>query len=217
MVTADGRADFELLSGRMMTPAARADAAAVSLYVFDLLRMGDEELLDRPWTVRSSALEDLDLAAVTAGVVRVVSYTSDAATMWDATRAVGAEGLVIKRHGRKVRIGSASSLVEKGEAPVQCLVRNRRLASTDNDKAGPARPVRGRRADRDRHAGHARGSTRRASRGDPPLRAPPPDGHGHPARALPPGSGALHQPHADARPSARSLRQSGPRRQSSRT
>ena len=48
MATGDGRADFELLSGRMMPPAVRPDAATVTLYVFDLLRMGAKELLDHP-------------------------------------------------------------------------------------------------------------------------------------------------------------------------
>ena len=98
VVTADGRTDFELLGGRMMGPARQsAPRPAVSLYVFDLLRRGGEELIGRSWTERRSALEELDLAGATGGAVRVLSYSDDGPGMWEATKAIGGEGVVSLR------------------------------------------------------------------------------------------------------------------------
>ncbi len=102
VVTSDGRADFQLLSGRL---ASRAKAPAVSFYAFDLLACGGRELVDRPWSERRVELYDLDLAALSDGVARVTIWSDDGAAMHAASAAVGAEGTASKRVDSRYRPG----------------------------------------------------------------------------------------------------------------
>lgn len=94
VVAADGRADFDLLGARMH---GRRDMQAATFYVFDALRVGDVELVDRPWSERRKWLDDLDLAEVTGGVARPTVWNIDGQAVYQATAAMGVEGTVSKR------------------------------------------------------------------------------------------------------------------------
>jgi bifunctional non-homologous end joining protein LigD len=98
VVTDDGRADFDLLSSRMMAPRRRLKAQyPVTFYAFDLLRRNGSALCSKPWSARHAMLDRLTLSAITAGVASTVSYTDDGEAMHQATLAVGAEGTVSKK------------------------------------------------------------------------------------------------------------------------
>jgi bifunctional non-homologous end joining protein LigD len=102
VVTPDGRADFQVLTGRLNS---RARTPAVSYYAFDLLRSGGRELVERPWHERRAALDDLGLAGRTEGSVRTTIWSTDAASMHEATAAIGAEGTTCKRLDSPYRPG----------------------------------------------------------------------------------------------------------------
>ncbi|OIJ64584.1 ATP-dependent DNA ligase [Streptomyces mangrovisoli] len=100
-VDAEGRADFQLLQGRMglaHSPARAARRAAqvpVHLVLFDVLHLGGEALLRRPYGRRRAALEELGLDGPhwsTPGAL--VGHGAEALR---ATREHGLEGLVCKR------------------------------------------------------------------------------------------------------------------------
>jgi bifunctional non-homologous end joining protein LigD len=59
VTTPDGRADFELLGGRMQQRAHFTHR--VTYYAFDLLRQGEQELLNQSWESRRTRLDDLEL------------------------------------------------------------------------------------------------------------------------------------------------------------
>jgi bifunctional non-homologous end joining protein LigD len=90
VVTADGRADFDLLSTRVNGRNTRLTVEhPVTLYAFDLLRQNGRDLCDEPWTARQAILDRLDLPRTTSGVVRTVSYSGDGEAMHRATLSVG--------------------------------------------------------------------------------------------------------------------------------
>jgi hypothetical protein len=66
VVTADGRADFELLAARVHGPRRDPDAHRVTFFVFDVLQLNGRELANEPWRARREILERLDLVARTA-------------------------------------------------------------------------------------------------------------------------------------------------------
>jgi ATP-dependent DNA ligase len=97
VATPDGRADFELLTTRLNRRSGDpAPARPVSLYVFDILRHHARDLRDRPWSERRSILDGLELADHTAGVARPTVVSADGDAMYQATAAIGAEGMVSK-------------------------------------------------------------------------------------------------------------------------
>jgi bifunctional non-homologous end joining protein LigD len=59
VVTPDGRADFELLGGRIHGPRYDPGSQPVTFYVFDVLQFGDQDLRDQPWAERCQVLDDL--------------------------------------------------------------------------------------------------------------------------------------------------------------
>jgi bifunctional non-homologous end joining protein LigD len=97
VVTADGRADFELLSGRVHGPRRDPDAHRVTFFVFDVLQLNGRELANEPWQARRQILDDLDIATPTGGAARPTPWTDDGVAMFEATRSIRAEGTVSKR------------------------------------------------------------------------------------------------------------------------
>jgi hypothetical protein len=104
VLTADGRADFELLAGRVHGPRHNPDGHPVTFFVFDVLELGGRALVDEPWRARREILDNLDLAARTDGVQPTI-WTDDGAAMFEATRSVQAEGTVSKRSDSPYRAG----------------------------------------------------------------------------------------------------------------
>ncbi|MEV5749202.1 non-homologous end-joining DNA ligase [Actinoallomurus sp. NPDC052308] len=93
----DGRPSFATLQGRMHVqhPGTRLVAAVpVQYYLFDLLHLGDESLLARPYTERRDRLDGL---GVDRAPVRVPPWwRGDGETVFSVGQAQGLEGVVGK-------------------------------------------------------------------------------------------------------------------------
>jgi bifunctional non-homologous end joining protein LigD len=93
----DGRPDFGRLQARMHVrrPGARLlETVPVAYYLFDLLRLGTESLLDRPYAERRSRLDALGLD--TAPVATPPWWRDDAEAVLAASIERGLEGIVGK-------------------------------------------------------------------------------------------------------------------------
>jgi bifunctional non-homologous end joining protein LigD len=105
-----GVPDFRVLMDRMhvrkaATVARLAQRTPATYMVFDLLRLGGEDLCGLPLAERRRRLADLDLSA--AGW-QVPQEYDDGAMLLDATRAQGLEGIVSKRRDSTYRPGERS-------------------------------------------------------------------------------------------------------------
>lgn len=94
-----GLPDFRVLQDRVHArqPAAVARLAARSpavFMVFDVIRLGDRDLLDVSWSERRLRLLDLDLGA---SGWQVPETYEDGQMLWEATKAQGLEGIMSKR------------------------------------------------------------------------------------------------------------------------
>jgi ATP-dependent DNA ligase len=105
VVTRDGRADFELLAARVHGRRHSSESHPVTFFVFDVLRVGRDQVCGQQWWARRQILDDLDLAAGTGGAAQPSIWSDDGAAMHQATRAVGAEGTVSKRADSGYRPG----------------------------------------------------------------------------------------------------------------
>ncbi|XVV15465.1 non-homologous end-joining DNA ligase [Actinoplanes sp. CA-131856] len=95
---AAGVSDFARLQQRIgvRDPGPRLlRAAPVTLYLFDLLVLGDRELLATPYSERRSLLEELDIRGP--AVETPPSFPGAAAEVYAAAREHGLEGVVCKR------------------------------------------------------------------------------------------------------------------------
>lgn len=104
---ADGAPSFAALAERMHV--SRADRAArlaeripVTLIAFDLLRLGDRDLLDEPLSTRRRLLVDLDLHD---DRWQTPPVYDDGPMLFDATQQQGLEGIVSKRLTSRYRPG----------------------------------------------------------------------------------------------------------------
>jgi bifunctional non-homologous end joining protein LigD len=107
---ADGLPSFGALAERMhVSRADRARALAerlpVTLLAFDVLRLGERELLDQPLSTRRALLEDLDLQD---DRWQTPSTYDDGRMLFDATLQQGLEGIVSKRLSSRYRPGQRS-------------------------------------------------------------------------------------------------------------
>ena len=85
--------------------ARLAQRTPATYMVFDLLRLGGEDLVGLPLSERRRRLADLDL---TAAGWQVPQEYDDGAMLLDATRAQGLEGIVSKRRDSAYRPGERS-------------------------------------------------------------------------------------------------------------
>ena len=107
----DGRPSFHALADRMhVTSRAKAVRLAasrpVTLMVFDLLRLFDEDLTGQPWSTRRTLLERLDLAGPHRQVPPVYD---DGGQLLAATAEQGLEGIVSKRRSSVYQPGRRSA------------------------------------------------------------------------------------------------------------
>ncbi|MFD4559772.1 ATP-dependent DNA ligase [Streptomyces sp. NPDC058469] len=107
-----GRADFERLQSRMglaRSPGLAARRAAfvpAHLVVFDVMFLGGDSLLERPYGERRQVLRSLDLAGPGWSVPdAVVGHSAEAL---DVTRAANVEGIVCKRLTSRYEPGARS-------------------------------------------------------------------------------------------------------------
>jgi bifunctional non-homologous end joining protein LigD len=101
VLTADGRADFELLGARIHGRRHNPDGHLVTFFVFDVLQFAGRNLIDEPWLARRRILDDLDLGARSGGAAGPTFWTADGEAMHQATRRSGRRALC-----RSVRIRS---------------------------------------------------------------------------------------------------------------
>lgn len=107
-----GLPDFRVLGERMhvrdVRKVARLAAARPATYmVFDLLRVGGEDLTGLPWTERRARLEALDAEGALGGWQVPLTY-DDGALLHQATLAQGLEGIVSKRRTARYEPGVRS-------------------------------------------------------------------------------------------------------------
>ncbi len=107
---ADGTPSFAALAERMhVSRADRAKRLAerlpVTLLVFDVLRLGDRDLLDEPLAVRRERLGELD---VQHDRWQTPPVYADGQMLFDATYQQGLEGIVSKRLTSRYRPGQRS-------------------------------------------------------------------------------------------------------------
>jgi hypothetical protein len=105
VLTADGRADFELLGARIHGRRHNPDGHPVTFFVFDVLHFDGRDLTDGPWRARRQILDDLDLVALSGGVAGPTFWTADSEAMHQATRVIRAEGTVSKGSDSACRPG----------------------------------------------------------------------------------------------------------------
>jgi bifunctional non-homologous end joining protein LigD len=107
-----GRPDFERLQSRMglaRSPARAArlaESLPVHLVLFDVMRLGDQDLTPRPWTERREALESLGLGGPSWSVP--AALVDHAARALEATRTAEVEGIVCKKLTSPYRPGVRS-------------------------------------------------------------------------------------------------------------
>jgi bifunctional non-homologous end joining protein LigD len=107
---ADGMPSFGALAERMHVSRADrarvlAERCPVTLLVFDVLRVGDRDLLEEPLSVRRAVLEDLDLRD---DRVQTPPVYGDGQMLFDATYQQALEGIVSKRLTSRYRPGLRS-------------------------------------------------------------------------------------------------------------
>jgi bifunctional non-homologous end joining protein LigD len=107
---ADGMPSFGALAERMHVSRADrarvlAERCPVTLLVFDVLRVGDRDLLEEPLSVRRAVLEDLDLHD---DRVQTPPVYGDGQMLFDATYQQALEGIVSKRLTSRYRPGLRS-------------------------------------------------------------------------------------------------------------
>lgn len=105
----DGRAiPFTLLQQRLRrkNPAALMGEVPVVMFVFDLLFLGNEELLDRPLAERQQILDTLRFGrAVQRAFATMASMPADLEARFREARDRGNEGLVVKRPDSRYQPG----------------------------------------------------------------------------------------------------------------
>jgi len=106
----DGRPSFDSLQHRIQASnpydiRRLAVAEPAALILFDLLRLEDEWLVDRPWEERRRALE----AALTPGpLVQLSLVVPDGRALWESVGALGLEGVMAKRRNARYSPGQRS-------------------------------------------------------------------------------------------------------------
>ena len=101
VLISDGRLDFEALQQRIHPAASRVNMLAretpASFIAFDLLALGDEALIDRPFSDRRRALEEALARAVPPVYVTPATDSLDEARDWfDRFEGAGVDGIIAK-------------------------------------------------------------------------------------------------------------------------
>lgn len=103
---AEGRPDFAALWFRSRTPKTQPAEGTLCLMVFDVLRVGDRDLIELPYSQRRRILEDLGLTGP--HWCTPDSHVGQSAALFAATRDLQLEGVVAKRVDSRYRPGIRS-------------------------------------------------------------------------------------------------------------
>ncbi|MCU1462576.1 MAG: hypothetical protein JWO37_2651 [Acidimicrobiales bacterium] len=109
----DGRPSFQRLQERMHVASAagvRARMADVPILyaIFDVVVLGGNTLFDQPWTARRELLESLELNGASWQVPAAHLGAEAGASVFDATKEAGLEGVVTKRTNSRYEPGKRS-------------------------------------------------------------------------------------------------------------
>ena len=140
----DGRLEFDVLSQRIHPAASRVAALAeqtpASFVAFDLLALGDESLMDEPFSVRRARLEEA-LAGASAPV-HLTRTTTDAAVAQEwfgVFEGAGLDGVVAKALGKAYAPNGRTMLKIKHARTADVVVAGYRLHKSSTE----ARPLLG--------------------------------------------------------------------------
>jgi bifunctional non-homologous end joining protein LigD len=135
------RLDFDLLSQRIHPAASRVKKLAVEtpaqFVAFDLLALGDEDLMGRPFRERRALLEQA--LGEARGPVHVTPATIDVdlATRWFTTfEGAGLDGVVAKPADQPYEPDKRTMLKLKHERTADCVVAGYRTHKTDDEAVG---------------------------------------------------------------------------------
>ena len=135
----DGRLEFDALSQRIHPAASRVDmlaeATPASFVAFDLLALGDESLIDQPFSRRRAALEEA-LAGVSAPV-HVTRTTTDAAEAdrwFGVFEGAGLDGVVAKALDKPYTPNGRTMLKIKHARTADVVVAGFRLHKTSTEE-----------------------------------------------------------------------------------
>ena len=144
VIALDGRLDFDALSQRIHPAESRvnmlAEKTPASLVAFDLISIGDESLLDAPFSARRERLEKA-LAAASAPV-HLTRHTLDAAEAeewFEQFEGAGLDGVVAKRLDGPYAPNGRTMLKIKHSRTADVVVAGYRLHKTST----PERPLLG--------------------------------------------------------------------------
>ncbi len=137
VIAHDDRLDFEALLGRIHPAESRvrmlAEQTPASFVAFDLLALGDDDLLSTPYAERRTRLADA--LAPAEPPVYLTACTDDTAlahTWFDQFEGAGLDGLVVKAHDLHYKPGERLMQKVKHERTADCV-----LAGFRWHKSGP--------------------------------------------------------------------------------
>ena len=140
----DGRLDFDSLSQRIHPAASRVDMLAAttpaSFVAFDLLALGNESLMDEPFSVRRTRLEEaLSSAAAPVHVTRTTTDPVEAEQWFGTFEGAGLDGIVAKALAKPYAPNGRTMLKVKHARTADVVVAGYRLYKTSTE----ARPLLG--------------------------------------------------------------------------
>jgi ATP-dependent DNA ligase len=144
VVAVDGRLQFERLQDRIHPADSRvrmlAETTPATLVVFDLLALGDEALLDQPYSRRRELLDDaLGAARAPVFVTPVTRDHGQALDWFRAFEGAGLDGIVCKPLAGPYEPDRRAMLKVKHDRTADCVVAGYRLHKTST----PQRPLLG--------------------------------------------------------------------------
>jgi ATP-dependent DNA ligase len=139
VIGASGRLDFFALQQRVHPAASRVDRLAAetpaSFVAFDLLSLGDDDLMPRPFAERRAALEALAWAPP----LHLTPVTRDAAVARDwfeRFEGAGLDGVIAKAPETPYLPGKRAMFKVKHQRTVDCVVAGYRVHKTARDAVG---------------------------------------------------------------------------------
>lgn len=115
VVLKDGRPDFWLLQQRIQASRPERirrlrDTMPAALILFDVLRIGDEWLLDKPWSERRARLDSL---VAPGDSVQLSPVWADGEALWDTVVRLDLEGVMAKLRTSRYVPGARSPMWRK--------------------------------------------------------------------------------------------------------
>lgn len=138
VVAIDGRLDFDALTARVHPAASRVERLAeetpAMFVAFDLLAVGDESLLDEPFSVRSARLDEaLSSATTPVHVTRRTADAAEAETWFTRFEGAGLDGVVAKRLAGTYQPNGRTMLKIKHARTADVVVAGYRLHKTSTE------------------------------------------------------------------------------------